>query len=164
MRELQDALGGEFPGRPDPKTAGWTIVDDESDGVTFGAGWVKSHCALGEQVGDYAHFTGGNAWGPNPKTLPSCGEAVYPLPVPAKGRYALMGRVPFIRTTPDGSSTAFEIVSVGKTVEFTFNQAYAPGVWHELGTFELEPGAVLRIIPKKSRGIVAADAFALRTK
>ena len=164
VRELQDRLGGDFPGRPDPKTSGWSIVDDESDGVTFGPGWVKSHCALGEQVGDYAHFTGGHAWGPDPKTLATCGEAVYPLPVPEKERYALMGRIPFIRTTPAGSSTAFEIVSGGKTVEFAFNQAYAPGLWHELGTFELEPGAVLRIIPKKSRGIVAADAFAVRTK
>ena len=164
VRELQDALGGEFPGRPDPKTVGWAIVDDESDGVTFGDGWVKSHCALGEQIGDYAHFTGGHAWGPNPKALPTCGEAAYPLPVPAKGRYALMGRIPFIRTTPDGSLTAFEIVSGGKTIEFAFNQAYASGIWHELGMFELEPGAVLKIIPKKSRGIVAADAFALRTK
>ena len=164
VRELQDALGGEFPGRPDPKTAGWAIVDDDSDGVTFSKGWVKSHCALGEQVGDYAHFPDGHAWGPNPKALRTCGEAVYPLPVPAKGRYALMGRIPFVRTTPDGSATAFEIVSGGRTAEFTFNQAYATGVWNELGTFELEPSAVLKIIPKKSHGIVAADAFAIRTK
>ena len=164
VRELQNRLGGDFPGHPDPKTSCWSIVDDETDGVTFGRGWVKSHCALGEQVGDYAHFTGGHAWGPNPATLPTCGEAVYPLPVRTKGCYVLMGRIPFIRTTPAGSLTAFEIVSGGKTVEFTFNQAYAPGVWHEIGTFELESGAVLKIIPKKSRGIVAADAFAVRTK
>ena len=161
VREVQDALGGDFPGRPDPKTAGWLIVDDESDGVMFGEGWVKTHLANGEQYGDYAHLPGGHAWGPSQQALSRCGAATYPLPVPAKGRYALMGRVPFIRTTPAGSSTAFEIVSGGRTTRFSANQALDTGRWQRLGTFALEPGATLTIIPKESRGNVAADAFAI---
>lgn len=161
VRELQDNLGGEFPGRPDPATTGWLIVDDEDDGVTFGAGWVKTHCALGEQVGDYAHFPGGHGWGPDPSVLKKCGDAVYPLPVPSAGKYALMGRVPFVRTTPAGSSTALEIVSGAEKFEFSWNQALGPGKWRRLGVFSLEKGALLRIVPRRSRGIVAADAFAL---
>ncbi|MCQ2395730.1 MAG: FAD-dependent oxidoreductase [Kiritimatiellae bacterium] len=161
VRELQDRLGGDFPGRPDPMTVGWSIVDDETEGVSFGVGWVKTHCALGEQYGDYAHFTGGSVWGPDPKKVPVCGEVVYPLPVTVKGRYALMGRIPFVRTTPTGSITAFVIESGNRSVEFTFNQAYEPGVWHEFGMFELEPGARLKIVPGKSQGIVVADAFAI---
>ena len=161
VRELQDNLGGEFPGRPDPATAGWLIVDDEDDGVSFGKGWAKSHCALGEQVGDYAHFPGGHAWGPNPSVLQKCGDAVYPLPVPSAGKYLLMGRIPFLRTTPAGSSTALEVVSGGKTVELSWNQALGPGKWHRIGTLSLDRGALLRIAPRRSRGVVAADAFAL---
>ena len=72
-----------------------------------------------------------------------------------------MGRVPFIRTTPAGSSTAFEIVSGGRTTRFSANQALDTGRWQRLGTFALEPGATLTIIPKESRGNVAADAFAI---
>ena len=129
--------------------------------MTFGAGWKKSHCALGEQIGDYAHVPGGHAWGPNPSALRECADAVYPLPVQSKGRYALMGRVPFVRTTPAGSSTVLEVVSGGKSVELSWNQALGAGKWHRLGVFSLEKGASLRIVPNRSRGIVAADAFAL---
>ena len=161
VREVQDALGGDFPGRPDPRTAGWLIVDDESAGVTFGEGWMKTHLANGDQYGDYAHFPGGNVCGPSPTLLRGCGVATYPLPVPEKGRYALMGRVPFLRTTPAGSSTAFRIVSGGRETRFSANQALDTGRWRKLGAFDLEPGATLTIMPGESSGNVVADAFAL---
>ena len=163
VRELQANLGGDFPGVRDPRTSGWLIIDDEDEGVRFGKGWVKTHCALGEQTGEYAHFAGGHAWGPSPDALKGCGEAVYPLPVKAAGRYRLMGKTPFIRTSAAGSSTSMEIVSGGKKAGAEWNQAYNPGKWAEIGEFELEPGATLRIIPQRSKGKVSADAFALVT-
>lgn len=161
VRELQSNLGGSFPGRPDPAMAGWLLVDDEDEGVKFGKGWVKTHSSLGEQTGEYVHFAGGHAWGPDPAMLPHCEDAVFPLPVKEAGRYRLMGKIPFVRTTPAGSSTTIEVESGGKVTVFSWNQAYNPGKWAEVGVLRLEKGAKLRIVPKRSRGQVAADVFAL---
>ena len=44
----------------DGSPSGWRIVDDESDGVTFGKGWVAGHNPNGEQVGDISHFLEGS--------------------------------------------------------------------------------------------------------
>ncbi|MBO7654315.1 MAG: FAD-dependent oxidoreductase, partial [Kiritimatiellae bacterium] len=150
VRTLQERLGGGFPGVPDPKTAGWAIIDDESEGVTFGTGWRKSRNCNGEQVGGFAHF-------PIPKAEP----ATYPLPVGKKGRYALMGKVPYSWSAKQGSKTAFELVSEGHTAAFTADQAQNTGQWIKLGEFDLEPGATLRILPSKSSGYTVADGFAL---
>jgi len=150
VRELQKRLGGGFPGVPDPKTAGWAIVDDESKGVVFGKGWNKARNINGEQVGGWSHF-------PSPKAEP----ASYPLPVAKKGRYALMGRVPYSYGANPGSKTVFEIVSEGKTEKFSADQAQSTGQWVKLGEFELAPGAVLKILPAKSHGYVLADGFAV---
>ena len=153
VRALQERLGGGFPGVPDPKTAGWAIVDDESEGVKFGKGWRKLRNHNGEQVGGWTHFLNRKAAKYEP--------AVYPLPVKEAGRYTLMGKVPYAHDAKPGSATAFEIVSGGKTTAFTADQAQSTGQWVRLGEFDLEPGATLAIIPAKSKGHIAADGFAL---
>ena len=150
VRTLQERLGGGFPGVPDRRTAGWAIVDDESDGVKFGKGWVQRHNNNGDQVGDYAHF---QKQGAEP--------AVYPLPVEKAGRYALMGKTPYVWNAKPGSKTAFELTTGGKTQQFFFDQAQGTGSWQKIGEFDLAPGATLAIIPAKSRGFVVADGFAV---
>jgi hypothetical protein len=88
-------------------------------------------------------------------------EAVYPLPVKKSGSYLLMGKVPYVYNAMPGSKTAFKIVSSGKKILFTADQAQSTGQWIKLGEFDLTPGATLAIIPAKSEGFVAADGFAL---
>ena len=163
VRELQSRLGGEFPGRPDPAKAGWLVVDDETPGVVFGKGWKTSHNANGEQVGDISHFPGrnGGPWNMNLRKGEAVEDAVYPLPVKAKGRYTLMWRIPYLHTVNMNSCTVAEVSSGGETKRFTFNQAIGCGEWREVGEFDLAPGATLRIIPSESYGVVVADGFAI---
>ena len=162
VRELQSRLGGEFPGVTDPGMKGWLVVDDETPGVTFGKGWVLRHNPNGEQVGDVSHvLPGGLSRGMDGKEAKPAGEAVYPLPVASAGRYTLMGRTPYHHTVNMDSETAMEIESGGKKTAFAVNQMIDMGSWRPLGTFDLAPGATLRIIPEKSRGAVVADGFAL---
>ena len=150
VRKLQERLGGGFPGVPERRTAGWAIVDDESEGVKFGKGWAKRRNSNGEQVGDWTHFPKEGAW-----------KATYPLPVEKAGRYALMGKTPYSYGATPGSKTAFELTSGGKTEKFFFDQAQGTGSWQKIGEFDLAPGATLAIVPKESTGFVVADGFAL---
>ena len=162
VRELQRNLGGDFPGNPDPEKANWLIVDDETPGVKFTGKWRFFNNANGEQVGDGSHFPpGGSPWSCNLKVGAGDGEAVYPLPVPKKGRYALFGRIPYLHTLNTESKTSMEIESEGCVKEFTANQAIGTGSWRKLGVFELAPGATLKLFPGKSYGVVIADGFAL---
>ena len=153
VRRLQEVLGGGFPGVPDRETAGWLIVDDESDGVKFGKGWRMFRNTNGGHVGLCSHSA--NAKGAKAE------PATYPLSVSEARRYALMGKGPYMWNAKPGSATAMEIVSGGKAVAFTADQAQSTGEWVKFGEFDLEPGATLTIIPAKSRGHVVADGFAL---
>ena len=161
VRELQEILGGGFPGVPDAKTKDWLIVDDETKGVTFGKGWRRIANANGEQVGDITHAPQG-AWNVNIRQTPGLGDVVYPLPVKARGRYALYGRVPWQPRGNPGSATWLEIESEGRTRTTLFNQGLAMGEWRPLGTFTLAPGAKLRLVGSKSHGTVLADGFGLK--
>ena len=154
VRKLQERLGGGFPGVPEAKTAGWLIVDDESDDVEFGKGWRKMHNANGDQVGDWYHKAADK----------SAETVVYPLPVKESGRYALMGKVPYLWFAKPGVKTMLEISSGGRTKAFTADPAQSTGQWVKLGEFDLEPGATLSIIPAKSSGLIVADGFALIRK
>ncbi len=164
VRELQRRLGGDFPGNPDPEMKGWLIVDDESQVVEFAEGWKEVDNPNGEQIGQISHVPAA-AWKPGRVSLEAgskTGDALYPLPIPAKGRYALRFRVPYQYSVVEDSVTEAEIVSGGKAVSFTMNQALDTGTWRDVGRFELEPGAVLKIKAAKSRGTVIADAFAVK--
>ena len=154
VRKLQERLGGGFPGVPEAKTAGWLIVDDESEDVEFGKGWRKMHNANGDQVGDWYHKAADK----------SSETVVYPLPVKESGRYALMGKVPYLWFAKPGAKTMLEISSGGRTKAFTVDPAQSTGQWVKLGEFDLEPGATLSIIPAKSSGLIVADGFALIRK
>ncbi len=154
VRKLQERLGGGFPGVPEAKTAGWLIVDDESEDVEFGKGWRKMHNANGDQVGDWYHKAADK----------SSETVVYPLPVKESGRYALMGKVPYLWFAKPGAKTMLEISSGGRTKAFTADPAQSTGQWVKLGEFDLEPGATLSIIPAKSSGLIVADGFALIRK
>ena len=154
VRKLQERLGGGFPGVPEAKTAGWLIVDDESEDVEFGKGWRKMHNANGDQVGDWYHKAADK----------SSETVVYPLPVKESGRYALMGKIPYLWFAKPGAKTMLEISSGGRTKAFTADPAQSTGQWVKLGEFDLEPGATLSIIPAKSSGLIVADGFALVRK
>ena len=160
-RELQRCLGGDFPGNPDPEKKNWRIVDDESDGVTFGKGWRADYNPNGEQVGNVSHFPGRRGWLTNLDADTGIGDVLYPLPVERAGRYALMGKTPYFWGAQPGSSTALEVVSGGKTTVLSVDQALGTGLWRKLADLELQPGATLRIVGRKSRGTVVADGFAL---
>ena len=160
-RELQLRLGGDFPGCPDPRKANWIVVDDEDPGVTFGAGWTSGHNPNGEQVGNISHYAGGNHWNlSKPKDL-WVDDAVYPLPITKSGRYRLLGRIPWHHSAKPGSMTVMKLVGPGFSYRFTADQGMAPGTWRPIGTFELAPGARLRILAGESTGTVVADGFAL---
>lgn len=153
FRELQDRLGGDFPGRPDPAYAAWRIVDDEDEAVSFGEGWSSHFNSSGGQVGHKSHYMDA--------TAEKIGDATYPLPVVDAGRYVLKGKVPYSWNYKAGSATAFEVVSAGRTTSFEFDQTRNSGEWATLGTFDLAPGATLRIVGAKSSGSVVADGFAI---
>jgi len=163
IRELQDRLGGDWPGRPDPRYRNWRIVDDETEGVTFGEGWDYSWCPNGGQVGDRSHFIAGCVWGCETQKVDysKVGEAVYPLSVEKAGRYELYGRIPYCWWAKPGSRTRLEVVSDGKTVCLDWDQGLETGTWRRIGVVELVPGAVLKIVPAKSSGTVVADGFAI---
>lgn len=147
---------------PDAREVGWRIVDDESEDVTFGKGWVIGHNPNGEQVGDVSHFLKGSSnWSPDYKPNKDVGDVVYPLPVETPGKYVLMGRVPYFYKTHPGSSTAMVVSSSGKDTAFAVDQGIATGSWRKLGVFDLAPGATLRIVGSRSHGTVAADGFAI---
>ena len=150
VRELQVRLGGGFPGVPDAETEGWAVVDDETPGVVFGKGWNKRLNINGDQVGNYTHTPGKDAQ-----------PVVYPLPVEKAGRYALMGKTPYVWDAKAGSKTFMAVKSGGGKKELYFDQAAGTGYWRKIGEFDLAPGAVLKILPSKSSGYVAADGFAL---
>ena len=86
---------------------------------------------------------------------------MYPLPVKERGRYTLMGRVPYLHSANPDSRTVFEVLCEGRTVSFTADQAVGMGTWRRLGELDLAPGATLKIVLAKSYGVVIADGFAL---
>ena len=149
-RELQRRVGGDWPGNPDPAHANWRYVDDEDAGVVFTGGWTKKYWPNGEQCGNFTHIPGKKA-----------GPVDYPLPVEEPGKYALYAKVPYHWDTEMDSETVCEIDMGGKTQEFTWNPSIARGTWRRLGAFEMKKGAVLRLIPGRSRGTIIADGYAI---
>lgn len=153
-RELQDLLGGEFPGRPDPRLKGWAIVDDETpDAVLFKGNWELKHNPNGEQVGDVSTFAKEGAI-----------SAEYELPVEKPGRYAVKMRVPYTPFVEHPSSTQIEIMSNGAKKIIKVDQTEKMGEWREIGVFELDKGATLTINAKESKGTIIADGFAVVLK
>ncbi len=153
VSELQNLIGGEFPGHPDPLRAGWQIVDEtDVSSVTVSGVWKKGLHENGDHVGDgflYAERGDVNTW------------VAYALPVREAGRYRLRmiwnyywsGRaaaVPVVITHAEGSSRV------------TVDMNQGSGQWHDLGVYPFRPGlpAEIRIETDGTQGIVVADAVA----
>ncbi len=160
-RELQRRLGGDFPTCPDPKKANWIIVDDEDAGVKFGAGWTYGCNPNGEQVGNLSHYAGGSHWNLTKPAGWRVEDAEYPLPIKTAGSYRLYGRIPWHHSARPGSRTVLKLCGPGFSYRLTVDQGIAPGTWRDLGVYQLEPGAVLKLIAGESEGTVVADGFAL---
>ena len=152
-RELQDLLGGAWPGRPDPRHVRLRIVDDESEGVVFSGPWRERHNPNGGQVGNVSHSLRGAKKGMTVR---------YPLPVGQAGRYRIYRNVPF---DPwhllNENITHQAIVSSGtRTFRVTYDLWTDPGEWVEIGVFDLEPGATLTVDPSGAK-LACADGFAV---
>ncbi|MGN0833141.1 MAG: FAD-dependent oxidoreductase [Kiritimatiellia bacterium] len=160
-RELQDRLGGDFPGRPDPKTASWAVIDDEDPSVTFEGKWRFDWNCCGGQRGDRTHYA---------KSRDS--RATYPLPVKAAGRYRLRGLVPHLFNLAY-APVAHLVVRQGDAIvlEHEWCQLPGSGNWQTLAEVELKPGATLTVTPSARQGddsfaggwryAAVADAYAL---
>ena len=146
-RELQERLGGAFPGHPDPAYKDWLIVDDEDRNVRFEGGWEFGWNCNGGQQGDRSHFA----------KAPDC-KAVYPLQVPEKGRYALKGLVPHLFNQPTVPIAKLTVRSGTAVKEIEWNQLPNSGFWQDLAELDLEPGATLEV----SAGKVDPSAYGNR--
>lgn len=150
-RELQRRIGGDWPGNPDPCYKDWLFIDDEDKSVKFEGAWKQQYCPNGEQHGNQAHFAGSKP-----------GTVTYPLPVPTTGRYALYGKVPYHWNMVAESKTVCEIESAGRKEILTWHPTVNSGTWCHLGDFQLEKGAVLRLLGARSTGTIIADGYALK--
>ena len=156
VRELQRRLGGDWPGNPGPERRGWRVVDDEDPCVKFVGKWSRAFQCNGGQEGNYASSIRRDA--------AAGASAAYPLPVERAGRYALKGNTPWCWGLAQYGlgEVHVDVVSGAHTNSLVWNQAAGNGGWVDLGSFDLEPGAVLLVQPEKSSaGAVYADGFAL---
>ena len=162
IRDLQDAIGGEWPGRPDEARKDWSYVDDETPGTVFqGAGWTVRNPPNGGRWGLSSR-------GFNRAKADAASRAVYKLPVKAPGVYELHFRVPYriayldpAFKTGDAEVVA-EVVSGGKRTRVAWNPMAGTGEWHWIDNFELAPGAELVLLPREGRGVFEVDVFAVR--
>jgi hypothetical protein len=153
MSELQDLIGGDFPGHPDPRRAGWLIVDEtDAERVTVSGAWKRGLHENGDHYGSgflYAEQGGEQTW------------AAFALPVAEAGRY----RVYLTWNTYwDGRADAVpvRITHAEGVAQVTVDMNRGSGEWHVLGDYPLAPErpAGVRIETAGTRGIVVADAVA----
>jgi hypothetical protein len=154
MSELQDLIGGAFPGHPDPRHVCWHIVDETDAGrVTVSGEWNKGLHENGDHYGSgflYCEKGHAEAW------------VAYALPVGEAARYRL--RILW-NTYWDGRADAVpvRITHAEGVARVTVDMNRGSGLWHELGEYPLAPGrpAEIRIETEGTRGIVVADAVAM---
>ena len=156
VREIQRKMGGDWPGNPDPAYASWRIIDDETEGVTFGKGWRTCWNPNGEQVGHRSHCCG---------NMSKADEVAYPLPVAVPGRYRIHAKTPFSpwpRETMSGKA-AYRIETADGSKTVLVDHYLHQGRWYSIGEFTLKPGARLTIVPREStvKGVLFADGIAI---
>ena len=152
--ELQDAIGGDWPGRPAPEHVGWAYVDDEDEGVVFnGKGWLN-------RWGVHGGITGLHARGYDCRQAPP-GTAVYPLPVKEPGRYRLRFRVPRRLQRERTSIVAALVESAGSGTKVSWDTSICSGEWNLIGEYDLVPGAKLVLLPSESTGEFMTDAYSV---
>ena len=156
VREIQRKMGGDWPGNPDPAHASWRIVDDESEGVTFGKGWRACWNPNGEQEGHRSHCCG---------NMSKAGEVLYPLPVAKPGRYRIRAKTPFSPWPRENMSgkAAYRIETAEGNKTVLVDHYLHQGRWHSIGEFKLKPGDKLVIVPREStvKGTLFADGIAV---
>ena len=69
--------------------------------------------------------------------------------------------MPYLYATAPKSATTLEIRSDEFVRRIVVDQAAGCGSWRDVGTFDLAPGATLRLVGRESYGTVIADGFAL---
>jgi hypothetical protein len=154
MGELQDLIGGDFPGHPDPLRAGWQIVDEaDAERVTVSGAWKQGLHENGDHYGSgFLYCESGHAetW------------VAYAVPVAEAGRYRL--RMSW-NAYWDGRADAVpvRITHAQGVARVTADMNRGSGEWHELGEYYLAPDcpAEIRIETEGARGIVVADAVAM---
>ena len=152
--ELQDLIGGAFPGHPDPFRAGWQVVDEtDLDSVTVSGEWKTGLHENGDHCGDgflYAEKGDVNTW------------VAYALPVLEAGRHRLRMIWNFYW---NGRAAAVPVVIAHAegVARVTVDMNQGSGLWHDLGEYPLCPGAPaeIRIETEGTQGIVVADAVAI---
>ncbi len=162
IRDLQDAIGGEWPNRPAAARKDWALVDDETAGTVFaGAGWT----VLSQPNGGR---TGLTSRGFDRSKANDASRAVYKLPVREAGPHELHFRVPYYidyldpAFKPKDAEMVAEVVSGGKRTRVTWNPMAGTGEWHSLGTHALQKGAELVLLPREGHGAFVADVFAVK--
>ena len=163
IHELQQAIGGDWPGEPTPEHKGLKIVDDETPGaMTFeGDGWFPRHPPNGGMTG--VHCTSYDKNKPHPKRV------VVKLPMYDKiGRYELYYRVPYQIEYLEGhylgtnALMVADLVSGSRRTRLSWNPLVKTGTWNLLGTFDFTPGTTLELLPQESEGEFFVDGFATR--
>jgi len=152
--ELQELIGGAFPGHPDPQHAGWQIVDEtDAERVTVSGEWKQGLHENGDHYGSgflYAKQGEERTW------------VAFALPVAEAGRYQIHM---IWNTYWDGRADAVpvRITHAAGVAQVTVDMNRGSGEWHALGEYPLVPGrpAEIRIETEGTRGIVVADAVAV---
>ncbi len=153
INELQELIGGDFPGHPDPRYAGWHIIDDtDADYVTVSGDWKKGLHENGDHYGTgflCCENGAADTW------------VAYKLSVSEAGRYRLYmiwnrywnGRA---------NAVPVRITHMQGVTHITVDMNRDSGEWSELGEYLLEPGssAEIRIETEGTNDIVVADAVA----
>lgn len=154
VRDLQDLIGGAFPGHPDPLTAGWRIIDDaDTEHVTVSGEWKKGLHENGGHWGDgflFAEKGDLQTW------------VAYALPIREAGLYRL--RMIWNEYWNGRSSAAPVTVTHAEgKARLTVDMTQGSGLWHDLGVYRFSPGAAaeVRIETEGAQGIVVADAVAV---
>ena len=162
IRDLQDAIGGEWPGRSAEARKDWAYVDDETKGTVFeGTGWTVLHQPNGGRAGLSSR-------GFDRSKANDASRATYRLPVREAGPHDLHFKVPYYidyldpAFKPKDAEMVAEVVSGGKRTRVTWNPMSGTGEWHRLGTFDLQKGAELVLLPREGKGTFVADIFAVR--
>ncbi len=155
INELQDLIGGDFPGHPDPHRVGWHFIDEtDADCVTVSGEWKRGLHENGDHYGSgFLCCASGaaDAW------------VAYKLPVTEAGRYRLYM---IWNSYWNGRADAVpvRITHLNGVTRITVDMNRHSGEWFEIGEYLLEPGspAEIRIETEGASGIVIADAVAFK--
>ena len=157
MRELQRALGGDWPGNPDPERRSWIVVDDEDSAAEFGPGWERRYNPNGGQRGNQSTYL--------TQGMTTVVSPVYSFGSIPVGRYRLKALTPYAYST---RAWGLGVVSLdlqfsGGKRRLEWDQRADSGEWSDLGAFALSGDVRICVSPRPRDGgsVIVLDAFAL---